>query len=82
MVNSLRNIFKVPELRRRILITIGLLVVYRFGCLIPIPGINTAAVAQMMDRASEGAMGALFGMANLFTGGASKHPFNSNTFFP
>jgi len=70
MLGPLRNIFKVPELRRRILITIGLLLVYRLGCLIPVPGINTAAVAEMMQRAQEGALGAFFGMANLFTGGA------------
>ncbi|MHC4712348.1 MAG: preprotein translocase subunit SecY [Planctomycetota bacterium] len=70
MLDSVRNIFKVPELRRRILITIGLLLVFRFGCLIPVPGINTAAVKAMMDRAAEGAFGAFFGLASLFTGGA------------
>lgn len=70
MLGPLRNIFKVPELRRRILITVGLLLVYRLGCLIPVPGINTAAVAEMMESAREGALGAFFGMANLFTGGA------------
>ncbi len=70
MLDSVRNIFKVPELRRRILITIGLLLVFRFGCLIPVPGINTAAVEEMMARAREGAFGAFFGLAGLFTGGA------------
>ncbi len=69
-LQPLRNIFKVPELRRRILITIGLLLVYRLGCLVPVPGINTAAVAEMMEAATEGVLGAFFGMANLFTGGA------------
>ncbi|MCD6404908.1 MAG: preprotein translocase subunit SecY [Planctomycetes bacterium] len=70
MLGSLRNIFKVPELRRRILFTLALLAVFRLGCLIPVPGIDTTAITKEMSRASEGALGALFGMANLFTGGA------------
>lgn len=70
MLDSVRNMFKVPELRRRILITVGLLMVYRLGCMVPIPGVNTAVVSEMMERVSTGALGAVFGMANLFTGGA------------
>jgi preprotein translocase subunit SecY len=60
----------VPELRRRILYTAGLLVVFRIGCLLPVPGVNSEAVAEIIRQSEQGTFGALFGMMNLFTGGA------------
>jgi len=70
VIRSIRNIFSVPELRRRLLITAGLLVVFRLGCLIPVPGVNTAAIKTYMDQAAEGALGGVFGLMGLFTGQA------------
>jgi preprotein translocase subunit SecY len=66
---SFQNIFKIPELRNRILWTFGLLIVYRLGSHIPLPGVNPAAVAawneQMQRDGSD-----LFGLIQVFTGGA------------
>ncbi len=65
MNNSLQNIFNIPELRRRILFTVGLLIVYRIGGHIPVPGIDGQALAAFFAQAS----GTLFGLYDLFAGG-------------
>ncbi|WP_308916855.1 preprotein translocase subunit SecY [Jannaschia sp. LMIT008] len=57
---------KAKELRQRILFTIGLLIIYRFGTYIPVPGIDTTALRDFMDQAAAG----LGGVLNMFTGGA------------
>jgi preprotein translocase subunit SecY len=62
------NIFKIPELKRRIIVTFLLLAVYRVGCHIPTPGIDSAALASFFDQTS----GTLFGFFNMFAGGALK----------
>ena len=59
---------KASDLRQRILFTIGLLIVYRLGTYIPVPGIDGNALREFMDKAGQG----LGGMLNLFTGGAIK----------
>jgi preprotein translocase subunit SecY len=66
MIDKLRNIFQVPELRRRILFTLALFVVYRLGEHIPTPGVNAKALAG----AFESQRGTLFGLYDLFVGGA------------
>jgi preprotein translocase subunit SecY len=60
------NIFKVPELRRRILFTLGILIVYRIGAHIPTPGINSVALAELFARAQ----GTILGFFDMFSGGA------------
>lgn len=57
---------KATELRQRILFTLGLLIVYRIGTYIPVPGIDGAALREFMDQAAAG----LGGVLNMFTGGA------------
>jgi preprotein translocase subunit SecY len=57
---------KAKELRQRILFTIGLLIIYRIGTYIPVPGIDVAALQRFFDDASAG----IGGVLNLFTGGA------------
>ncbi|MCL4189121.1 MAG: preprotein translocase subunit SecY [Rhodobacteraceae bacterium] len=57
---------KATELRRRIFFTLGLLVVYRIGTYIPVPGIDGLALREFMDEAATG----IGGMLNMFTGGA------------
>lgn len=64
---SLGNLFKVKEIRNKILITLGLLLVYRVGFFISLPGVNMAAALQQ-GRNLTGA-GKLFGMMNVLTGG-------------
>ncbi|MGH7740687.1 MAG: preprotein translocase subunit SecY [Candidatus Eiseniibacteriota bacterium] len=66
MIEKLRNIFQVPELKRRILFTLALFVVYRLGEHIPTPGVNAKALAG----AFESQRGTLFGLYDLFVGGA------------
>ena len=66
MIESLRNVFKVKELRERVLFTLGILVVYRVGGHIPTPGIDGAALTAYFEQAR----GTLFGMFDLFVGGA------------
>lgn len=57
---------KATELKQRILFALGLLIVYRIGTYIPVPGIDTVALREFVDAASTG----LGGMLNMFTGGA------------
>jgi preprotein translocase subunit SecY len=63
-MDSVRNIFAVQELRKRVLFTFGLLAVYRFGSKIPTPGINTAALEQLAQQAQ----GTMFGLYDMFSG--------------
>jgi preprotein translocase subunit SecY len=66
VIESLRNVFKVKELRERVLFTLGILVIYRIGGHIPTPGIDGAALTAYFEQAR----GTLFGMFDLFVGGA------------
>ena len=66
MLEKFRNIFQVPELRRRILFTLALFVVYRLGEHVPTPGVNAKALAGAFAAQS----GTLFGLYDLFVGGA------------
>jgi preprotein translocase subunit SecY len=60
------NIFKIPELKRRILYTLALLFVYRVGVHVPTPGIDTVALASFFKQME----GTIFGIFNMFSGGA------------
>lgn len=62
---NLRNIFKIPELRRRVLITLGLILAYRIGRHIPLPGVN----ADVLTSFFQAQKGTLFGLFDLFSGG-------------
>jgi preprotein translocase subunit SecY len=64
MVESLKNIFAVPELRKRVLFTLGLLAVYRIGSHIPTPGINSEALALLAEQAKN----TMFGLYDMFSG--------------
>ncbi|MFA5038871.1 MAG: preprotein translocase subunit SecY [Candidatus Omnitrophota bacterium] len=70
MISALLNSFKIPELKKRILIALALLAVYRVGCYIPTPGINGQALAELFRRITSTEGGALFGIMNMFSGGA------------
>jgi preprotein translocase subunit SecY len=61
-----QNVFKIPELKRRVLYSLGLLIVYRIGVHVPTPGIDGAALAEIFARAS----GTVLGLFNMFSGGA------------
>ena len=65
MFEKLANIFRVPDLRKRVLFTLAMLAVYRLGSFIPTPGINTDMLAQAFQQQS----GGLLGFYDLFSGG-------------
>lgn len=69
MFASLSNILRIPELRRKIMWTFGLLVAYRFGFHVLLPGIDGAKVQALTDSASQGPLGALLDFASMATGG-------------
>lgn len=66
MLAIVQNIFSIPELRKRILFTLGMLAVYRVGCHVPTPGID----ASVLSKFFEGTQGTLLGLVSAFTGGA------------
>ena len=67
MFSNLKNIFKVEDLRKKVLFTLAMIAVYRFGTALRVPGVDAGAVAQLKQAAkSQGALGFL----NLFSGGA------------
>ena len=67
MFSNIKNIFKVPDLRNKILFTLGMVLLYRLGVAIRVPGIDSDAVNQFQEAVrSQGALGFL----NLFSGGA------------
>jgi preprotein translocase subunit SecY len=66
VIDGIQNIFKIPELKKRILYTFGLLAVYRVGAFIPTPGIDS----QTLARYFENVQGTILGFFNMFSGGA------------
>ena len=66
MLDRIQSIFRIPELRRKILFTVALLVVYRIGSYVPVPGIDSQALMQAIDQARN----TLLGLYDMFAGGA------------
>jgi preprotein translocase subunit SecY len=66
VLDTLKNLFAVADLRNRVLFTLGMLAVYRIGNFIPTPGVNSEAMRIL----SEQAQNTLFGMYDMFTGGS------------
>lgn len=66
LIETIKNIFKIEELRKRIVYTILLLLVYRLGSYVVLPGIDPTQLANLQSQASEG----LLGLLNMFSGGA------------
>src|ERR1700748_1190941 len=65
MFEKIANIFRIPDLRKRVLFTLGMLAVYRLGSHIPTPGINADMLAQFFNANS----GSALGLVDLFSGG-------------
>jgi preprotein translocase subunit SecY len=70
MWKAFLNIFKIPELRKKFLFTLGILVVFRIGAQIPVPGID---LARLLEMNQHGAQGGFADFLNLFTGGAREN---------
>ena len=65
-IETIKNIFKIEELRTRLGYTFLLILVYRLGCFIVLPGIDTTLLASLQDSTQQG----LVGLLNMFSGGA------------
>ncbi|MBP1838978.1 preprotein translocase subunit SecY [Formosa algae] len=65
-IETLKNVWKIEELRNRIILTVGLLLVYRFGAQVVLPGIDAAQLETLQSNTDSG----LLGLLNAFTGGA------------
>ena len=70
LVETLKNMYKIEELRKRVLYTVGLLLVYRLGCFVVIPGINPNALGAGSALANQMESNALLGLLDVFSGGA------------
>src|SRR3989441_9730790 len=66
MLDSIKSITDIPDLRKRILFTLLILAVYRLGSFVPTPGINTSAFEQFFTQAGAG----LLGLLSMFSGGS------------
>jgi len=66
MIEKIKNIWRIPELRRRVVFSLGLLVVYRLGGHVPTPGVNSEALVTAFAHQSN----SLFGLYDLFVGGS------------
>ncbi len=65
-IDTIKNIWRIEELKNRILVTLGLLLVYRFGAQVVLPGVDAAELANLGTQTQDG----LLGLLNAFTGGA------------
>ncbi|RKY77575.1 preprotein translocase subunit SecY, partial [candidate division KSB1 bacterium] len=66
MIKSFQSVFKIPDLKRRVLFTLGVLLLYRVGAHVPMPGINAVALTEWFNQSSN----TLFGLYDMFAGGA------------
>lgn len=71
MLEAVTNAFRLPDLRRRLLITFGILVLYRFAANIPLPGVNRDALQAMFGGGDSNSM--LLNLLNFFSGGGLAH---------
>ncbi len=70
MLSAFANCFKIPDLKRKILVTLGIIALYRVGCYIPTPGVNGAVLTAYFQKLNSAGAGTIFGMMNMFSGGA------------
>ncbi len=70
MISSFVNCFKIPELKKKLFFTLGIIAAYRVGCYIPTPGVNGSVLAEFFQRMSTTTGGNIFGVMNMFSGGA------------
>jgi preprotein translocase subunit SecY len=66
LIQTLRNIYKIEDLRKRIIYTLGIILVYRFGAYVVLPGVDPSMLASLQNQTKSG----LLGLLNMFSGGA------------
>ena len=72
MLSSFLNCFKIPELRNKIIFTLGIIAAYRVGCYIPTPGVNGAMLGEFFQRMNSATSGngGILDIMNMFSGGS------------
>jgi preprotein translocase subunit SecY len=70
VLSAFRSALTTPDLRKKILFTLGIVAVYRLGAAIPSPGVSYPAIQQCIDQAAGGANSSVYSLINLFSGGA------------
>lgn len=70
MFDAIRNAWRLPDLRRKVLFTLFILVIYRVASHIPVPGTDVTALNQLFSGATQGGTGQLLGLLDIFSGGA------------
>jgi len=70
MFTTIVNIFKIPELRKKLLFTIAMLCIYRIGFFVPLPGVDQSAMAEKMQSSSDSPLGRVADYIQIFTGGS------------
>jgi preprotein translocase subunit SecY len=70
MLSAFAQVFRTPELRKKMLFTIGILIIFRLGSTIPTPNVNVAVLREAAENATSGSTAGIYAMINLFSGGA------------
>lgn len=70
MIEAFVNCFRIPELKKKIFFTFIIIVAYRIGCFIPTPGVNGSVLTAYFQKLNSAGGGTIFGMMNMFSGGA------------
>ena len=70
MLSAFANAFRTPDLRRKLLFVLMIIVIFRLGCQIPTPGVDVGNVRACVDIAKEGDSAGLYNLVNMFSGGA------------
>jgi len=70
VLSAFGRAFKTPDLRKKLLFTLGIIVVFRVGSVLPGPGVSTQAIHSCLDQASTGSSQNIYSLVNLFSGGA------------
>lgn len=72
MFKTLLNAWRLPDLRKKLLFTLGMLIIFQLGTVIPVPGITKGALAQLMGIGTGGS-GSIFDLVNIISGGAMQN---------
>ncbi|WP_067174820.1 preprotein translocase subunit SecY [Microtetraspora niveoalba] len=70
MLSAITRAFRTPDLRKKLLFTLGIIALFRLGSVLPTPGVNSENVAKALEQAQAGDSGNIYGMVQLFSGGA------------
>ncbi|MBX6382418.1 MAG: preprotein translocase subunit SecY [Microbispora sp.] len=70
MLTAITRAFRTPDLRKKLLFTLGIIALFRLGSVLPTPGVNAQNVALCLEQAQAGDAGGIYGMVQLFSGGA------------